>query len=76
MSFDLELQLINKIFNILILSLFLNMLRAWVKESNTLNKRGDSCKIEVKHRLLIKEGISYDKGGKMKTLNKRGGLSQ
>ncbi len=75
MSFDLKLQLLNKIINTLTLSLFLNMLSAWVKKSNTLNKRGDSCKTEVNHRLLIKEENSRTIEEKWKLLIKRGGLS-
>ena len=63
MSFDLELQLLNKIINTLTLSLFLNMLSAWVKESDTLNKRGKLSHCREKLKTLKKEEDSRNKGG-------------
>ncbi len=55
MSFDLKLQLINKIINTLSLSLFLNMLSAWIKENNTLNKREKLSHCRGKMKTLIRE---------------------
>ena len=52
------------------------MLSAWVKESNTLNKRGRLLQNRGKTQTLNKRGEHSHYRGKMKTFNKRGGLSQ
>ena len=65
-SLDLKLQTINKIVNTL--TLFLNMLSAWIKENLTLNKRGRLLQNRGKPHTHNKRGkLSYF-GRKLKTL--------